>query len=369
MFTLLLIVLMGLFITYGYYNISKLSVRYVIIISLIRSILASILKSFTLAKLTAAFISLGLILLLRYTIAGGFYTNPLNIEEGLKIGIPAIILRIGIQGIIDYIFEDLGLRIWIEYIWNGPKDKGKMVIGHNYSFEGEKKPTNYLYLTAQSDNGGEGPSNYQDNQASPASSPSPPPSSINRKKIKKLYKFIEEYGSDTTVSTVESSIDDRKKTKEELVEDVKRLQDIIIDRKRATHQYTLELEMYKEARTALKKAVEDRTTEDLDAIQRVLDSGCDDPTLENVRKNIKNTSMLKKRSIDKAYLAGEKALGAVYHFELNDLIFKPGSSAITESTDVEKSDNINKRKLDLDDDNDNDNSKQTRFKESNNKKN
>jgi hypothetical protein len=97
-----------------YYGLLKKSLKYANIISLTKSIFASILKSFTVAKLTAAFISLGLIILLRYTIAGGFYTNPLNIEEALKIGIPAIILKIGIQGLVDYIFEDLGLRIFIE---------------------------------------------------------------------------------------------------------------------------------------------------------------------------------------------------------------------------------------------------------------
>jgi hypothetical protein len=105
----LLIPLIGIFIiSIGFYNNGA---KYVKIVNIIRSIFASILKSFTLAKLTAAFISLFLVILLRYTIAGGFYTNPLNIEEALKIGIPAIFLRIGIQGIIDYIFEDLGLRI------------------------------------------------------------------------------------------------------------------------------------------------------------------------------------------------------------------------------------------------------------------
>jgi hypothetical protein len=105
--------LVGIYI-YTYYNLSKLSVKLIKVITLTRSIIISILKYFTIAKLTAAFISLGLIILLRYTIAGGFYTNPLNIQEALKIGIPAIIIRIGIQGMVDYIFEDLGLRIFIK---------------------------------------------------------------------------------------------------------------------------------------------------------------------------------------------------------------------------------------------------------------
>jgi len=134
---LLLVPLVGIFIIYIYYNLSKFSAKYVNVISLTRSMFASTLKYFTITKLTAAFISLGLIILLRYTIAGGFYTNPLNIAEAFKIGIPAIFLKIGIQGIVDYIFEDLGLKILIENLWNGPKDSVKMVIGSNSSLDSE----------------------------------------------------------------------------------------------------------------------------------------------------------------------------------------------------------------------------------------
>src|ERR1700712_1593829 len=101
----------GITIIYFYYTLPKISERYAKVIALTVSLFASTSKHFTLPRLTAAFISLGLIILLRYTIAGGFHTNPLNIEEAFKIGIPAIILKIGIQGIIDYIFEDLGLRV------------------------------------------------------------------------------------------------------------------------------------------------------------------------------------------------------------------------------------------------------------------
>jgi hypothetical protein len=110
LFALLLLSLIGIIVIYMYYNISNINDRKVKVIALTVSIFGSTLKHFTLARLTAAFISLGLILLLRYTIAGGFHTNPLNIEEALIIGVPAIILKLGIQGIVDYIFEDLGLR-------------------------------------------------------------------------------------------------------------------------------------------------------------------------------------------------------------------------------------------------------------------
>jgi hypothetical protein len=124
-------------------------------------------KNFTLSRLTAAFLSLCLVLVLRYAIAGGFKINPLNVIEGLTIGIPTIIFRMGIQGIVDHVFYDLGLIIWIKNIWHGPDNSGKMTIGSisSSSYDEKKKPGSYLYLTADSDNGGEGPSNYQSNNS------------------------------------------------------------------------------------------------------------------------------------------------------------------------------------------------------------
>jgi len=366
----LLIPLIGIFIiSIGFYNNGA---KYVKIVNIIRSIFASILKSFTLAKLTAAFISLFLVILLRYTIAGGFYTNPLNIEEALKIGIPAIFLRIGIQGIIDYIFEDLGLRIWIESLWNGPKDSEKMTIGNNSSFE-EKKPVNYLYLATQSDNGGEGPSNYQDNK--PNSTPSTPnpntPPYNNSPSYYDDIAYENAIHSDSTVSTVSSCEGGKPKTKEELMVGVNKLKDIALERRRAAHQLSLDIEVYRKAMDVFKKKVEDRTAEDLDTIQRVINTGCDNPTPLNVFRNIKNSSILRTRYIDKAHLATYKAISAIDYFDLKDLMFKQLTSSYTalESTGVEeKSDTTNKRKRDFDDDSDNNKSK-GKGKESTNKKN
>jgi hypothetical protein len=385
----LLIPLIGIFIItismfYGFFNNG---LRYVKVVYLIKSLFASILKSFTLAKLTAAFISLSLIILLRYTIAGGFYTNPLNIEETLKIGIPAIFLRIGIQGIIDYIFEDLGLRIFLENIWNGPKDSDKMTIGSNSDFQ-EKKPTNYLYLAAQSDNGGEGPSNYQNNK--PNSAPTTPipstPADNNSPSYYDKIAYEDAFHTDSTVSTVSSCEGGNPRTKEELMVDVNKLQDIATERRRAAHQFSLDIEVYKEATKVLNKKVEDRTAEDLEIIQRVINTGCDNPTLLNVQRNIKNSSILRARAIDKAHLAAQKALVAVSYFDLKDMVFKQPefpstlaessstlvepSSTLVDSTEMEKSNNLNKgkRKMDFNDDNDYI-SKRTRSKTSRNKKN
>jgi len=402
--TLLLLSMVGIIVIYMYYNISNISDLKVKVITLTVSIFASTFKYFTLARLTAAFISLGLILLLRYTIAGGFHTNPLNIEEGLKIGIPAIILKIGIQGIIDYIFEDLGLRVWIENLWNGPRDNGKLVIGYNSSFECEaiKKPTDYQHLAAQSDNGGEGPSSYKDNVGEDSSSDidcnslssSPSPTTTNPRSRMRFYmnKFdrlkaeYDEIDSDDSVDSILAFEGDRKrtkpnvktkevnlephglernKTKLELVEDVKGLQQIAVDRRRIAVEYDKDLETYRGAMKAIKKDVEDRTTKDFEYIERLTNKGWLFPTSEALKLNYRHTSMLKTRALDKANLAMDKALAAIKLHGLSNIMFKPNaSSAVIESTEVNKL----KNKFNADDDSDNNKPKRTKVSISNNEK-
>ena len=296
-----------------------------------------------------------------------------------------------------------------------------MVIGYDSSLECEaiKKPTDYQHLTAQSDNGGEGPSGYKDNggespsdkdynslSSSPCPSPSPPssptasPDSIARArsdlrmkfymdKYDKLKAEYDEIDSDDSVDTVLAFEGDRKrtkqnvnteevnlephglgrnKTKEEIAEEVRGLQQMTIDRRRIAAKCDTDLENYRGAMKAIKKHVDDRTTKDLEYIERLTNKGWVYPTPEVLKLNYRYTSMLKTRALDKANLAIDKALAAIKFHGLTDMFFKPNasSSAVTESTSVNK---LGKRKFNSDDGSDNNNSKRTKVSISNNEKN
>ena len=104
----------------------------VTIISGFKNIFVYIKRHFTFKNCLVAFISLSLIILLRYIINGGLITNPLEWKDAYQLGIPSIILKLSVKAFVDYIFEEYDFEEWIFTIWNGPnKDLNKIKMGYN----------------------------------------------------------------------------------------------------------------------------------------------------------------------------------------------------------------------------------------------
>jgi len=105
--------------------------------------------------------------------------------------------------------------------------------------------------------------------------------------------------SKTDVDPIKEFIGDRKKTKEELVKEVNILRDRMIDLNRTAAKCTKDIENYRGAMKALHKKVEDRTTEDLEALQRVKNDGCENPTLAEMHKKCSDANTRIEVSLEK----------------------------------------------------------------------
>lgn len=74
----------------------------------ISSFFSLIVKHFTLVKLISSFITLVLVLLIKYYFYGGFI-NPCDLSQGFILGFSGLVFRLGILGLVEGLFEYYGL--------------------------------------------------------------------------------------------------------------------------------------------------------------------------------------------------------------------------------------------------------------------
>lgn len=118
-------------------------------------------RHFTLKNFVVAFISLSIVILLRYIINGGMVTDPLQLKDAYILGITSIISKLSIKTIVDFYFDKyelenllLRLREYMDSYYH------KIKTGESVTID-KKEPIKIF--NCMENNGGEGSSGTQSN--------------------------------------------------------------------------------------------------------------------------------------------------------------------------------------------------------------